>query len=284
MYRLQPGISRGLKPNHASSAQGISSALPNPLEATYLCCLPWASWFLVGSSKRALFWQEKRLLLPFAKALFLEVCQWILDMVIFTERGSYGVRLLPSKILLREWGQEPQVPDKCFNCSNDPMELSKASVSFHICEMEAPSACSIEFQPLWIPSLHGGSQHTVVPTDAPHTFSPKTCSVSRLPRQSDIACKERSQRGTIKNPSESFVNYLHEGLRCIQVSLFPWTDTLLFVWTNDCLQDKTPLNSSKNKSWVKTPVIRSKKLEMTSWWLDGSGFKWNSTDWTFKYN
>ena len=58
----------------------------------------------------------------------------------------------------------------------------------------------------------------MVQTDAMHSFAPETCPVTCLPQQSDTECKERSQRGTIKNPSESFVNYLHEGLRCTQMS------------------------------------------------------------------
>lgn len=46
-------------------------------------------------------------------------------------------------------------------------------------------------------------------------------------------------------------------------------NTLLFVCINDCLLDKNPFNWSKNTSWIKTQVIRNKKLEMTTPGADG---------------
>lgn len=54
--------------------------------------------------------------------------------------------------------------------------------------------------------------------------------------------------------------------RCVY---FHEQNTLLFVCTNDCLQDKNPFNLNKNTSLVKTQVIRNKKLKMTTLGADG---------------
>lgn len=68
-------------------------------------------------------------LLPFppATALLLEESGWILDMVLFTERGNVVSRPLAvkSKILLKSW-------EKSLNCSNDYVLCLKTSVGFDI--------------------------------------------------------------------------------------------------------------------------------------------------------
>lgn len=73
-------FSVGLKPNPPALLQSDIPTLPNPPEFIYLGYLLWALRSLV-SSKRVLFWQERGLLLPFAEALLLEVCKWILNVV-----------------------------------------------------------------------------------------------------------------------------------------------------------------------------------------------------------
>lgn len=141
-----------LKPNHVKYAQGINVTLPNPLEATCLFCLPWALRSLVGS-KRAVF-----------SAAFC----WDSSPESFLGDFGYGhiywkrqlwCLAVATKNLLRLWGKETQVPDKCFWCSYHPVELFKASVSFHVCKMGEWLASSVEPHPSASPSTGGPPPH-----------------------------------------------------------------------------------------------------------------------------
>lgn len=140
-----------------------------------------------------------------------------------------------------------------------------ASTSVNVCMTHLlrllPAAPNLQSTWWFLPPLWSRCSPHMIQTGALHSSLQKHVVYS--------AQREVTNRNHYKSLCNNLWIIYMQDVDLFRCFYFHEQNMLPFVCINDCLLDTNPFNWSKNTSWIKTQVIRTKKLEMTTPGADG---------------